>query len=153
MTDKNITDLLLLKKHNFLLILSSLVSVCYVFFMSTYYLCYLEIRIRAQLGGKIATTISRSSSGPTSLLSVSRHSTPAAVQVNCQETLSLLLCVAFICFEELCKQLSMKLVHLASYVDIFPKYIGACNRLCNVTSTCLSSKSSIKADQMTHFVH
>lgn len=153
MTGKNVTDLPLLEKHNFLLIFSSLVNVCYVFFMSTYYLCYLEMRIRAQLGGKIATTISRSSSEPTFLLSVSRHSSPAVVQVNCQEILPLLLCVAFTCFEELCRQLSMKLLHLASYVDIFPKYIGACSCLCNVTFTCLSSKSSIKADQMTHFVH
>jgi len=51
--------------------------------------------------------------------------------------------------------LSMKLLHLASYAGIFPKYMGlrVCDHLCNVISTYLYSKSSIKVDLVIHFVH
>lgn len=108
--------------------------------------------------GHFDSLIPRSSSEPAPLLSVYRHSSPAAVQANCQVTLSLFLdlyyCVLLSpAFKTYAMPLSMKLLRLASYVEIFSKYIGVCDHLCNVISTYLFSKSSIKVDWMIHFVH
>lgn len=65
---------------------------------------------------------------------------------------SLLLCVAFTCFQDLCNA-SINDIAALSFLRWNIFQIGVCDHLCNVISTYPFSKSSIKVDWMIHFVH